>query len=62
VKYRSLRSLARLFRRALRDEQGGEIMEYVLVGGLVIVGGIAVILGFGAKVVARWNSINNAPL
>lgn len=46
----------------LRDERGGEIMEYVLVGGLVIVGGIAVILAFGGKVVARWTSINDAPL
>jgi Flp pilus assembly pilin Flp len=46
----------------LRDERGGEIMEYVLVGGLVIVGGIAVVLAFGGKVVARWNSVNNAGL
>lgn len=57
-----LRRFAKIMTASLRDERGGEIMEYVLVGGLVIVGGIAVVLAFGGKVVARWTSINNAPL
>lgn len=52
--------LRRIAAGLIRDERGGEIMEYVLVGGLVIVGGIAIVLAFGGKVVARWTSINGS--
>ncbi len=44
--------------RFLHDEAGGEIMEYVLIGGLIIVGCIVAITAFGGKVLARWNSVN----
>lgn len=45
--------------RFLRDDSGGEIMEYVLIAGLIIVACIAVIGAFGGKVLARWNSVNS---
>jgi Flp pilus assembly pilin Flp len=48
--------------RFLRDEAGGEVMEYVLIAGLIIVGCIAAITAFGGKVLARWNSVNDASL
>lgn len=48
--------------RFLHDETGGEIMEYVLIAGLIIVGCIAAITAFGGKVLARWNSVNAADL
>ncbi len=50
-----MKTLKQLF----RDESGGEIMEYVLIAGLIIVGCIAVIGAFGGKVLARWNSVNS---
>jgi Flp pilus assembly pilin Flp len=43
-----------------RDEQGGEVMEYALIAGLIIVGAIAVISTVGDKVVARWTSMNSS--
>ncbi len=56
------RRLKHTLTRLLRDERGGEVMEYVLIAGLIIVGTIAVVVAFGGKVVARWNSVNAAPL
>jgi Flp pilus assembly pilin Flp len=49
-------------RRFLQDENGGEILEYVLIAGLIIVGCIAVVGAFGGKVLARWNSVNAGAL
>ena len=52
----------RTINRFLRDENGGEILEYVLIAGLIVIAAIAVITAIGGKVLARWNSINAAPL
>jgi len=46
--------------RDLSDEQGGEVMEYVLIAGLISVCAIAVITTIGTKVLARWTSINSS--
>jgi len=53
---RALRKMA----RDLSDEQGGEVMEYVLIAGLISVCAIAVITTIGTKVLARWTSINSS--
>ena len=54
------------WRRALRallaDERGGEVIEWALVAGLIVIAAIAVIGAVGTKVLARWNSVNDAPL
>jgi len=59
-------TLKKPWRRALRtllaDERGGEVIEWALVAGLVVIATIAVIGAIGTKVLARWNSLNNAPL
>jgi Flp pilus assembly pilin Flp len=52
----SLKSLSRL----VRDETGGEVIEYALIAGLISVAAIAVIGSFGTKVLARWGSINSS--
>ena len=44
----------------LADERGGEVIEYALIAGLVIVGAIAVIGTVGGKVLARWTSVNGS--
>ena len=49
-------------RRVLSDEQGGEVLEYALIAGLIIVAAIAVIKNVGTKVLARWNSLNSSAL
>jgi Flp pilus assembly pilin Flp len=47
-----------LLQRLLRDESGGEVIEYVLIAGLIIVATITTIAAFGTKVLARWTSVN----
>jgi Flp pilus assembly pilin Flp len=57
---RRQRAMMGLAAKALRDESGGEILEYSLILGLVVVGCITTISCVGAKVLARWNSINSS--
>ena len=48
--------------RLATDEQGGEVLEYALVAGLLVIAAIAVIGSVGTKVLARWTSVNSAEL
>ena len=43
----------------IRDEQGGEVLEYALIAGLIVVGAIVAIGSVGTKVLARWNSVDS---
>jgi Flp pilus assembly pilin Flp len=42
------------------DEQGGEVLEYALVAGLIIVAAIAAVTAVGHRVLARWTSLENS--
>jgi Flp pilus assembly pilin Flp len=42
------------------DERGGEVLEYALIAGLIVVSAIAVIGKVGTKVLARWGSLNSS--
>jgi pilus assembly protein Flp/PilA len=42
------------------DEQGGEVLEYALIAGLIVVAAIATISSVGTKVVAQWSSLNSS--
>jgi Flp pilus assembly pilin Flp len=44
--------------KLLRDERGGEVLEYALIAGLIVIAAIAVIGSVGTKVLARWQSVN----
>jgi Flp pilus assembly pilin Flp len=44
----------------IRDERGGEVLEYALIAGLIVVAAIAVIGTVGTKVLARWTSLNSS--
>jgi Flp pilus assembly pilin Flp len=46
--------------RFLRDESGGEVLEYSIVTGLIVLAAISVIAKVGTKVLARWNSLNSS--
>jgi Flp pilus assembly pilin Flp len=48
------------FASVLLDEQGGEVLEYALIAGLIIVGAIVLITAVGDKVLARWSSLNSS--
>ena len=54
-----IRRLVDACRRLARDERGGEVIEWALVAGLVVIAAIAAIGAFGTKVLARWNTVNN---
>ena len=56
------RNPTRLLAGLVTDERGGEVIEWALVAGLVVIAAIAAIGAAGTKVLARWNTVNNAPL
>ncbi|HMB95024.1 MAG TPA: Flp family type IVb pilin [Tepidisphaeraceae bacterium] len=41
------------------NEDGGEVLEYALIAGLIVVAAIAVIGSVGTKVLAKWTSLNS---
>ena len=50
--------MKKLFTEFLQDETGGEVLEYALIAGLIVVGAIVSIKSVGTKVLARWTSLN----
>ena len=56
---RRSRFVARLGRRVLHEDHGGEVLEYVLIAGLIVVASIATIQCVGIKVFGRWLSVNS---
>ena len=52
--------VSNLIKKLVRDEQGGEVLEYALIAGLIIVAAIAAITSVGDKVLARWTSLNSS--
>ena len=54
-----MRSIVKTFRALARDDPGGEVLEYALVAGLIVIAAIAVIGAVGTKVLARWNSVES---
>jgi pilus assembly protein Flp/PilA len=49
-----------IFSKLFKDERGGEVLEYALIMGLIVVASIAVIGTVGGKVLARWQSVNSS--
>ena len=47
-------------RRLVSDENGGEVLEYALIAGLIVVAAIAAITSVGSKVLARWTSLSDS--
>ena len=55
-----MKKLGSLFARLIRDDAGGEVLEYALIAGLIVVAAIAVIGTVGTKVLARWTSLDSS--
>jgi pilus assembly protein Flp/PilA len=53
-----MKAIANIVSKLVKDEQGGEVLEYALIAGLIVVAAIAVIGAVGGKVLARWTSLN----
>jgi pilus assembly protein Flp/PilA len=54
----TMKAIANFVSKLVKDEQGGEVLEYALIAGLIVVAAIAVIGAVGGKVLARWTSLN----
>src|SRR3954470_7813154 len=52
--------MSKLLSRLLSDENGGEVLEYALIAGLIVVAAIAAITTVGSKVLARWTSLDSS--
>jgi Flp pilus assembly pilin Flp len=59
-KMRKQNGLLCLLSSFIKDETGGEVLEYALIAGLIVVAAIGVIGKVGGKVLARWNSLNSS--
>ena len=55
-----MRSLLNQLCCLYRDESGGEVLEYAIVTGLIVMAAISVIAKVGTKVLARGNSLNSS--
>ena len=54
-----MKAIKNLLANVVTDEQGGEVLEYALIAGLIVIAAIAVIGSVGTKVLARWTSLNS---
>jgi len=54
------RAMRKMLKRLAGDETGGEVIEYALILGLIIVVAIAIIGTVGTKVLARWTSVDSS--
>ena len=52
--------ISRQLSNLLKQEDGGEVLEYALVAGLIVVAAMAAISAVGNKVLARWTSLQNS--
>jgi pilus assembly protein Flp/PilA len=52
--------MSKLIARMITDESGGEVLEYALIAGLIVIAAISAITSVGTKVLARWSSLNHS--
>lgn len=56
----NLRHITSLLAKVFADERGGEVLEYALIAGLIVVSAISVVKSVGTKVLGRWQSLNSS--
>ena len=44
----------------VHDDRGGEVLEYALIVGLIVVAAIAAVTAVGTKVLAKWTSLDSS--
>ena len=55
MRYAQIRELTS---RLWTDDAGGEVLEYALIAGLIVIAAISAITSIGAKVMKHWTSLN----
>lgn len=53
-------SLLGLLRRSTMDDSGGEVIEYALIAGLIVVASITVITAIGGRITLGWQWISSS--
>jgi len=53
-------NITKLIERLLADDAGGEVLEYALIAGLIVVAAVAAITTVGTKVLGRWTSMQTS--
>ena len=49
-----------LLRSLVIEDNGGEVLEYAIIVGLIVLAAIAAITAVGNSVMARWTSLSNS--
>jgi len=52
--------ISKLLARLIAEETGGEVLEYALIAGLIVIAAISAITSVGTKVLAHWSSLNHS--
>jgi Flp pilus assembly pilin Flp len=55
-----MNSVRDLLVKVLKEPDGGEVLEYALIAGLIVIAAIAAITVVGTNVLARWNTLSGA--
>lgn len=55
-----MHSVKSLLRALVIEDNGGEILEYAIIIGLIILAAIVAITAVGNSVMARWTSLSNS--
>lgn len=53
-----MKAMKQLVTKLVRDEQGGELMEYALIAGLIVVAAITAVTTLGGKIKSRFEDVN----
>jgi Flp pilus assembly pilin Flp len=54
------KAMKKIVSNLVTDEQGGEVLEYALIAGLIVVASVATIVLVGGKVAAKWTALSGA--
>lgn len=54
-----MQTTGKLLKKLWFDEQGGEVLEYALVGGLIVIGCLTAVGLLGGKIKGNWEFFNN---
>ncbi len=57
---KTVKRLGPIVAALLPDETGGEVIEYALILGMIVVAAIGLVGAVGTRVLARWSSVNSS--
>jgi Flp pilus assembly pilin Flp len=55
-----MRKVQYVLRTLLIEDDGGEVLEYAIIAGLIVLAAIAAITAVGNSVMGKWTSLSNS--